>query len=108
ATADPGAVGSARHPAKGGDAGMYALVIRVTIKDVDAATKELNEQVVPRASQAPGFKAGYWTRKDDNGLARTLFETEGRAKGAGEMAQQNVPDSVTMDHVGVREVVASA
>ena len=62
----------------------------------------------PRASQAPGFKAGYWTRKDDNGLSMVIFETEEQAKAAGEMAKQNVPDAVTMDHVGVREVVASA
>jgi hypothetical protein len=87
---------------------MYALVVRVTIKDEDAATTALNEQVVPRASQAPGFKAGYWTRKDDNGLSMIIFESEEQAKAAGEMAQQNVPDAVTMDHVGVREVVASA
>jgi hypothetical protein len=58
---------------------MYALVVRVTIKDEDAATTALNEQVVPRASQAPGFKAGYWTRKDDNGLSDHL-----RVRGAGE------------------------
>ena len=87
---------------------MYAVVVRVTLKDEDAATKELNEQVVPRASQAPGFKAGYWTRKDDNGLSMVIFETEEQAKAAAEMAKGNVPDAVTLDHVGVREVVASA
>lgn len=87
---------------------MYALVVRVTIKDEDAATTALNEQVVPRASQAPGFKAGYWTRKDDNGLSMIIFESEDQAKAAAEMAQQNMPNAVTMDHVAVREVVASA
>jgi hypothetical protein len=87
---------------------MYAVVVRVSIKDVDAATKELTENVVPRASGAPGFKAGYWTRKDDNGLSMLIFESEEQAKAAAEMVQQNVPDTVTLDHVGVREVVASA
>ncbi len=43
---------------------MHAIVVRVTINDLEAAESTLREQVVPAASQAPGFVAGYWTRKD--------------------------------------------
>ena len=52
---------------------MHAVVVRVTINDQDAADSHLREQVVPGVSQAPGFVAGYWTRKDDTGLAMVLF-----------------------------------
>ena len=87
---------------------MYAVVVRVTIKDEAAATKTLNEEVVPRVSQAPGFKTGYWTRKDDNGLSMIIFESEDAAKNASQAISGNMPDTVTLDHVAVREVVASA
>ena len=87
---------------------MYAVVVRVTIKDEAAATTALTEEVVPRVKQAPGFKAGYWTRKDDNGLSMIIFETEEQAKTASEAISGNMPDTVSLDHVGVREVVASA
>jgi hypothetical protein len=44
---------------------MHAVVVRVTLNDPDAATVALNEQVVPQVSKAPGFVAGYWSRKGD-------------------------------------------
>jgi hypothetical protein len=87
---------------------MHAVVVRVTIKDADAATTELTEQVVPRVTQAPGFKTGYWTRKDDNGLAMIIFESEEAAKTASEAISSMAGDNVSVDHVAVREVVASA
>lgn len=87
---------------------MYAVVVRVTIKDADAATTALTGEVVPRVKAAPGFKAGYWTRKDDNGLSMIIFESEEQAKAASEAISGNMPDAVTLDHVAVREVVASA
>ena len=40
---------------------MHALVIRVTIHSADRVRDTLNSQVVPQASSAPGFQAGYWT-----------------------------------------------
>jgi hypothetical protein len=43
---------------------MHAVVVRVTIGDVEIARKGLREQIVPRASQAPGFVAGYWTSSE--------------------------------------------
>ena len=90
---------------------MHAVVVRVTINDFDGAQKVLEEQVVPRASQAPGFVAGYWTRSDDNsGLSMIVFESEDAANGAAQMIQsQGSPsDAVTFEGVEVRSVVAHA
>ena len=55
---------------------MHAVVVRVTINDREAAESTLREQVVPQVSQAPGFVAGYWTRKDNAGLSMVIFESE--------------------------------
>jgi hypothetical protein len=88
---------------------MHAVVVRITISDVEAANRQLSEQVVPRVSQAPGFVSGYWTRKDNQGLAMILFESEDAATRASEMVPTMVPrESVTLDDVEVREVVAQA
>jgi hypothetical protein len=87
---------------------MHAVIIRVTIKDPDNATSELQERVVPRVAQAPGFVAGYWTRKDDTGLSMVVFESEETATGASEQIPNVVPESVNLDSVEVREVVANA
>ena len=79
---------------------MHAVVVRVTIKDEDAATKLLNEQVVPRVSQAPGFKTGYWTRKNDNGLSMIIFESEEAAKNASQAISTMADDTVILDQIG--------
>ena len=55
---------------------MHALVVRVTIKDRESAQRGLNENVVPGVSQAPGFRAGYWTWKDNGGLSMIVFDSE--------------------------------
>ena len=49
---------------------------------VETAQKGLQEIVVPRVSQAPGFVAGYWTRSDDgsNGQRRELLLLRAFAK----------------------------
>ena len=91
---------------------MHAVVVRVTVNDEDAGRKMLAEQVVPRASGAPGFVAGYWTRSssDNTGLSMIVFETEDQANAAKEMIQQGPPnpDAVTLEGVEVREVIESA
>ncbi len=87
---------------------MHAVVIRVTINDEDAATSALREQVVPAVSRAPGFVAGYWTRKDNGGLSMVVFESEQAANAASEQIPNGMPDSVTLEGVEVREVVANA
>ena len=88
---------------------MHAVVVRVTISDREAATQGLREGVVPTVSQAPGFVAGYWTRKegDDHGLSMVVFESEDAANAAAERIPSVVPDGVTFDDVEVREVVSA-
>ena len=88
---------------------MHAVVVRVKIDDVESATKGLTEEVVPRASSAPGFVAGYWTRKDNGGLSMAIFESEEAAQAALEMVRAAVPpEGVELEGAEVREVVAHA
>ena len=87
---------------------MHAVVVKVRIKDREAADKVLREQVVPRVSQSPGFVTGYWTRKDDTGLSMIVVESEEAANGMKDRIPSMVPDSVDLDGVEVREVVAHA
>ena len=89
---------------------MHAVVVRVTISDRERAEQTLKEDVVPRVSQTPGFQAGYWTWKDNNGLSMAVFESEEAATQAAdrvsEMVQGNL--AVSLINVEVREVVAHA
>ena len=87
---------------------MHAVVVRVTINDREAAERALREEVVPQVAQAPGFVAGYWTRKDNAGLSMVIFDSEEAAKGASERLPSVVPDTVTLEDVEVREVTAHA
>jgi hypothetical protein len=94
---------------------MHALVVRVTIHNVDRTREVLNDQVVPQVSGAPGFKAGYWTWStgggETNGLSMIIFDSEENANAAGDRIRgiaTGAPDDVTLDGVEVREVVASA
>jgi len=87
---------------------MHAVVVRVTIDDVDAGLETLRNEVVPQVSQAPGFVAGYWTRKGDSGLSMIVFDSEDAATRASEIIPGTVPESVTFESVEVREVVANA
>ena len=94
---------------------MHALVVRVTIHNVDRTREVLNSQVVPQVSGAPGFKTGYWTWStgdgESNGLSMIIFDSEEHARGAGDRISSiasGAPDDVTLEGVEVREVVASA
>jgi hypothetical protein len=87
---------------------MHAVVVTVTISDHEVAESHLRENVVPGVSQAPGFVAGYWTRKDDSGVAMVLFESEDAAQAMSERVPSMVPDVVTLKDIEVREVVAHA
>jgi hypothetical protein len=73
----------------------------------------LDEEVVPRVSQAPGFKTGFWTRAEDgsNGLSMLVFESEEAANGAKQALEQRfATEEAPVDFQGaeVREVVKSA
>ena len=87
---------------------MHAVVVRVTVNDVEAAQQVLREQTVPGVSQVPGFVAGYWTRSGNSGLSMVIFESEDAANAASERVPSFIPDAVTLEDVEVREVVANA
>ena len=91
---------------------MHAVVVKVSINDFDRARQYLTERIVPGASQAPGFVAGYWTRSEDGkgGLSMVVFESDDAARGAERMIQEAMADNegVTLESVEVREVVANA
>jgi heme-degrading monooxygenase HmoA len=87
---------------------MHAVVVNVTINDEEGSVAALRDQVVLRISQAPGFVAGYWTRKGNGGLSMSVWESEDAATAASEMVKSAAPEGVTVDSVEVREVVASA
>jgi hypothetical protein len=87
---------------------MHAVVVRVTINDETEADRGLREDVVPRVSGAPGFVAGYWTRKDNTGLSMVVLESEEAATTMSEMVPSLVPDAVKLESVEVREVAAHA
>jgi hypothetical protein len=89
---------------------MHAVLVKVSISDLEASQEELRATVVPRVSQLPGFVAGYWTRSADgtNGRSMIVFESEEAARTAAERIGANVPDGVTFEGAEVREVVASA
>ena len=87
---------------------MHAIVVRVTVKNQEAGEQLLREQVVPRVAGAPGFVAGYWTRRDDTGLSMLVFESEEAAQAMAGQIQSPDPDVVTMEGTEVREVVAHA
>ena len=87
---------------------MHAVVVTVTISDHETAESHLRENVVPGVSQAPGFVAGYWTRKDDSGVGMVMFESEEAAEAMSERVPSMAPDVVTIENVEVCEVVAHA
>jgi heme-degrading monooxygenase HmoA len=87
---------------------MYAVVVRVKVGDPENAQEELRTRVVPGVSQAPGFVAGYWTRKDNQGLSMTVWESEDAARQAAERLTQNMPQTVELQDHEIREVIANA
>jgi len=90
---------------------MYAVVVRVKINDAEKAQQGLENDVVPRVSGSPGFRAAYWTRSNEggaNGLSMLIFDSEENARAVADRIPEGLPDAVTLDSVEVREVAASA
>jgi hypothetical protein len=90
---------------------MYAVVVKVTLSDREAAQQGLDQDVVPQVSQSPGFQAGYWTWKDNTGLTMVIFDSEEAANQAANRVRDMVGGmaaAVTLEDVEVREVVAHA
>ena len=87
---------------------MHAVVVNVTINDRDGALANLNEQIVPQVSGAPGFVAGYWIHLDDtHGTSDVVFETKEQVL-AGVPTEGADAPGVTFTRVVVGEVLASA
>ncbi len=89
---------------------MHAVIVDVTVRDGEAATSYLREEVVPRVSQAPGFVAGYWVRLEGSikGRATIVCESEEAARGLSGQIQPAPGGASTIDSVDVGEVVAHA
>lgn len=87
---------------------MHAVVVRLTINDLDADLEAMRGHVVPLVSQAPGFVTGFWTRKGKTGLSMIVFDSEDAANAVTERVTSGMPDAATVDDIEVREVVAHA
>ena len=87
---------------------MHAVIVRVTLHDVEAALEFLRNKVVPRASQEPGFVKGYWLRKENSGLSVLIFESEQAADAASKRIEPLSEAPVTLEEVELREVAAEA
>ena len=90
---------------------MYAVVVNVRIAagQLAVARKAVNEQVIPRVKQAPGFVKGYWTVREDSsaGTSMTIFKTKQDADNAVTMVRNTPPPpGVTLNSAEVREVIA--
>jgi hypothetical protein len=98
----------ARNPSEG--ATMHAVIVSVTITDVEKATTFLRDEIVPRVSQAPGFVAGYWVRLGgaNKGRGTIVFESEEEARAVADRITQEPGEAVRLDTVEVGEVVESA
>lgn len=87
---------------------MYAVVVNVSITDVEEAQRELREQVVPMVTQLPGFVSGVWMEDgEEKGHSVVVVESKDVADA---MAQQvrSSEMSVALDDVSVHEVFAHA
>jgi hypothetical protein len=90
---------------------MHAVVTKATIHDLEQARKFLNEEGIPRISEAPGFVAGNWVSLDEsNGTGMVIFESEEAAQAAAERIKTNPPagDAVTINSIEIGEVVGHA
>lgn len=90
---------------------MHAVLVTVSIEPGhdEEAQAQLETTVVPRVKEAPGVVAGYWMRSSDgqHGSSVILLENEEAARAAADMIPNTPrPDSVTIDSIEVREVVA--
>ena len=85
---------------------MHAVIVDVSISDMEQARQELRERVVPVVSQMPGFISGLWIEAGrGKGHSVVIFDSENAAK---RMAQQvrSIPTHVTIERVDLGEVVA--
>jgi hypothetical protein len=91
---------------------MHAVVVHLSIDPSrgDEAVQTLHSFVVPMATQAKGFNAGYWVRSDDGtkGMSLEVFESEADAREFAANASTPPGAPATIDSVDVMEVMAKA
>jgi hypothetical protein len=88
---------------------MHAVIVDVSISNMEQAQQELRERVVPMASQVPGFVSGFWMEAGDGkGHSVAIFESQEAANRMAEQVRSNAPSGVTIESVDVRAVVAHA
>jgi hypothetical protein len=90
---------------------MHVALVRADIPGGvnDARLKNLQEQVIPMVSSAPGFVAGYWLDAvDDKGFGFVVFEDEASAKASAPPVGADMGEGVTIEYVEFREVLGSA
>ena len=90
---------------------MYATLVRTRHPGgvTDADVRVLREQAVPLLRAQPGFVAGYWTdTRGNESLAFFVFEDQSAASAAAPAPGTDAGDGVTIEHVEVREILASA
>ena len=88
---------------------MHAVIVDVSVSDMEQAQQELRERVVPMVSQAPGFLSGFWmVEGDGKGHSVVIFESEEAANRMAEQVRSNAPSAVTIESADVRAVVAHA
>jgi hypothetical protein len=94
-----------------GSTPMHAIVTRSTIHDYEEARKTLQEEGIPRISQAPGFVGAYFARVGENaGAGMIVFESEEAAQALAEQLKTNPPGggAITIERIEVGEVTGRA
>jgi hypothetical protein len=90
---------------------MHAVVTRSTIHDFEQANKILQEQGLPRISQAPGFVGAHFVKVGENGgRGMIVFESEEAAQALAEQLKTNPPggEAITIESIEVGEVTGRA
>ncbi len=91
---------------------MFAIVVHVELPEgfsIEAAKKGIEEQVIPRVTQAPGFRMGHWmapVAPSREGMSILLFDEEQPARDFAGVLQP--PPPVRLIGTEVREVIANA
>lgn len=88
----------------------YAVFVKVKIaagRHADSL-KGLNEDVVPRVKQAPGFIRGTWFGDEQAGHGLMLFDSEEQARQVASMVSAGPDDPVQIESATVYEVHAEA
>ena len=89
---------------------MFAAVMKLTFVPELApqAAAAFTGELLPRVKAMKGFKGGYWLDPlDGKGLGLILFEEEEQARHASLPDRWAAP-GVTLDHVQIRRVAATA